>query len=80
MIVEPGVWSSEKRDEDQGAGIGKPIPMGTAAPEVDERPEAAKGGGKVLRPGCVGTEPVAENVGEAGNEVVFDGGRAHQAT
>jgi hypothetical protein len=24
-------------------------------------------------------EPVAEDVGEAGNELVFDGGRAHQA-
>ena len=53
--------------------------MSAATPEVDESPEAGKGGGKVLQPDCVGTEPVAEDVGEAGNELVFDGGRAHQA-
>jgi hypothetical protein len=53
--------------------------MSTATPEVDERPEAGEGHGKILQPDCVGIEPVAEDVGEAGNELVLDGGRAHEA-
>ena len=53
--------------------------MGTTTPEIEERPEAGESGGKVLQPDCVRMEPVAENVGEAGNELVFDGWRAHEA-
>ena len=54
--------------------------MGATTPEVGERPEAGEGHGKVLQPDCVRMEPVAQNVGEAGNELVFDGGRAHEAS
>src|SRR5580700_782235 len=53
--------------------------MGTATPEMDERPDAGESDGKVLQPDCVRLEPVAEDVGEAGNELVLDGGRAYQA-
>src|SRR5580658_3451248 len=53
--------------------------MSAATPEIDERPDTGEGGGKVLQPDCVGMEPVAEDVGEAGNELVLDGRRAHEA-
>src|ERR1700722_5080765 len=53
--------------------------MGTATPEMDEGPDTGERGGKVLQPDRVGLEPVAEYVGEAGNELVLDGGRAHKA-
>ena len=56
-----------------------PVPRGAPAPEVDERPEAAERGGQVLQPDRARDSSLAHGVGEAGNEVVFDGGGAHQA-
>jgi len=52
--------------------------MSAATPEMDQRPEASEGGGEVLKPDYVGSKPVAEDVGEAGNELVLDGGRTHE--
>src|SRR5208283_894252 len=56
-----------------------PVPMGAATPEVGEGPETGEGDGKVLHPDCVRTEPVAQGAGKAGNELVFDGRRTHEA-
>jgi len=78
LVVEPEVGRGEKRDDDEGAGVGEPVPMIAASPEVCERPEAGEGDGKVLQPDCVRTEPMTQGSGEAGNELVFDGGRAHE--
>lgn len=79
LVVEPEVGCGEKRHEDEGAGVGEPVPMSAAAPEVGEGPEAGEGDRKVLQPDCVRTDPMAQGSGEAGNELVFDGGRVHEA-
>lgn len=79
MVVEPCVRGGEKRDEHEQAGAGEPVPMSTAAPVVNERPKAGEGDGKILEPGCLRAEPMTQCSGEARNELVFDGWRAHQA-
>ncbi len=77
LVVEPGVGGKEERCEHERAGVGDPIPPSAAAPEVNDGPRTAEGGRQSLEPDVARRQPVAEEGGKAGNEVIFDGRGAH---
>ena len=79
LIVEPTVRRGQKGNQYEQAAVCRPIPYRAARPEIEDGPNAANCGGQILQPHCPGGEPMADRVGKARDELIFDGRGSHHA-
>jgi len=77
IIVNPGIWRSDERNEHQQAAIFHPIPRVPAAPKKSQRPNAGQSDWQVGEPYLLRTEPKTKRDTQAWNVRILNSLRPH---